>query len=62
MEKYVEAGSSIRKAFSMDSSLDIKDKVKKYIKMSLISQRKDYYKILGVEKDSNIQIIRKAYK
>lgn len=53
LEKYIEAESSIRKALSIDHKLDVREKAKLYIKMSKMAQRKDYYKIMGLPKDTS---------
>lgn len=59
---FVEAEASIRKAIAINSKLGLESKAKQYIKMSKMSQRKDYYKIIGVEKQSDIAEIKKAYR
>lgn len=62
LEKYQEAETSIRKAAMMDPSLKLQEKIKKYIKMSKMSQRKDYYKILNIKRDASHDTIKKSYR
>ena len=46
----------------LDSTSDNKKALKDAEKQLKMSQRKDYYKILGIEKDANDDQIKKAYR
>lgn len=63
LSMFVEAEASIRKAMAINGKLlVIESKAKQYIKMSKMSQRKDYYKIIGVDRGCDIAEIKKTYR
>jgi DnaJ family protein C protein 7 len=62
LEKYDEAKQEFTQAHQLDPSLGARAKVQEAEKQAKMAARKDYYKILEVEKTANDDEIKKAYK
>ncbi|XP_076624457.1 tetratricopeptide repeat protein 2 [Colletes latitarsis] len=62
LKKYEDAIHDLEKAYKMDKSRDNK-RLLMEAKLALkISMRKDYYKILGIDKNASTDDIKKAYR
>ncbi|KAL1123908.1 hypothetical protein AAG570_001678, partial [Ranatra chinensis] len=60
--QYKEAVQDYEKALRMDKSPDIKTKLNEAKFELKKSQRKDYYKILGIDKNASAEDVKKAYR
>ena len=61
-EQHEECVRDWKKVMELDSTSENKKALKDAEKQLKMSQRKDYYKILGIEKDANDDQIKKAYR
>ncbi|XP_019854968.1 PREDICTED: dnaJ homolog subfamily C member 7-like [Amphimedon queenslandica] len=61
-EQHEECVRDWKKVMELDSTSENKRALKDAEKKLKMSQRKDYYKILGIEKDANDDQIKKAYR
>jgi DnaJ homolog subfamily C member 7 len=62
LEQYQEAVVDYESAFKTDKSREIKRLLQEAKFALKKSKRKDYYKILGVERNATEDVIKKAYK
>lgn len=63
LEKYEEALYDLNKVNELEpGNRDISKQIKELSKLAKQAKRKDYYKILGVEKNASTEEIEKAYK
>lgn len=61
-EQHEECVRDWKKVMELDSTSENKRALKDAEKQLKMSQRKDYYKILGIEKNANDDQIKKAYR
>ena len=59
---YESARDSIVKAKELDPSLDIEGRLQRVTKKLNSQEKKDYYKVLGIDKNANDKDIKKAYR
>lgn len=62
LEKYQDAVNDYQKAYNMDKSYANKKLLNDANHALKLSKRKDYYKILGVEKNASEHEIKRAYR
>lgn len=60
--EYEEAKQDFNQAHQLDPNIGARQRIKEAEKEAKKAARKDYYKILGVEKNANDDEIKKAYK
>lgn len=59
---YESAEQSVRRAQTLNPSLNLNSKVKTYAQLAKKARHKDYYRILEVQKTSSVAEIKKSYR
>lgn len=62
LEDYESAEQSIRRAKTIDPSLNLNERLKNYSQLAKKAKQKDFYKILDIQKTATPADIKKAYR